>query len=107
MPRRKLTNEQIEEIKEKSKDRSLGWTLRLAEEYNISTQFVSNIANGSKRTEAKRGLTVEQVKEIKKLLREVALRQSDLTQDEIAKMFNISQATISSIKCGHKWKDVE
>lgn len=46
-------------------------------------------------------LKTEQVVAIKRLLKE------GLKQTEIAEMFGVKAATISSIKCGHNWKHVD
>ena len=69
----------------------------------FSEEWKKNISEGHLKVRHKKSkLSVENVKEIKKLLRD-----TDLTHKQIATLFNVGPTTIGNINVGKKWKDIQ
>lgn len=75
--------------------------------YNMAHAYKNNLLDGFIKCKFKKGhlmtvrkLSPEQVVEIKRLLKE-----TDLSQYKIAKMFGVSRGTISAIVYGYAWRD--
>lgn len=106
----KLTEQQVEEIKLKLQVPVNRRTL--AKEYNVSVDAIDDILSGLNWGYIRpdiimyknniHKLTEQEVIEIKKLLKENKLKQS-----EIAKKFGIAQQTVSNIKLGNLWSKVK
>jgi len=111
----KLSNENVKEIKARLQAGEV--QQRLAEDFNIDSSVVANIANNQRYTDIKPSkkmirnakikgykgskLDKQKVAKIKKLL-----DKGDLYQKEIAKKFDVSRTLITQINNGKKWSDV-
>lgn len=112
-PTSKLTDDNVRLIKILSKRGNITQK-QIAKLFNVSLGHVNDICVGEKRRDVlpygwkenrkvrkQRKLTVEEVKQIKRLIKE-----GELSQIKIGEMFNLDSSAVCRIKAGKTWKHV-